>query len=126
MGQAAIGRRQGRRFAWTCLSAGAGTKGPRLHDWCYLELADLEVEEFNSANQGLWTRGLLIRRHIADGDLAFFTTWCPAGTSIETVETVESAGWGIEDHVAAAKHEFALDQNESRPWHGGHHQGNVA
>jgi len=26
-----------------------------------------------SANQGLWTRGLLIRRHIADGDLAFFT-----------------------------------------------------
>ena len=45
------------------LSAGAGTKGPRLHDWCYLELADLEVEEFSSANQGSWTRGLLIRRH---------------------------------------------------------------
>src|SRR5471032_2728671 len=65
---------------WKRLSAGAGTKGPRLHDWCYLELADLEVEEFDSANQGLWTRGLLIRRHIADGDLAFFTTWCPAGT----------------------------------------------
>ena len=28
---------------------------------------------------------LLIRRHIADGDLAYFTTWCPAGTSIETL-----------------------------------------
>ena len=27
---------------WRRLSAGAGTKGPRLHDWCYLELADLE------------------------------------------------------------------------------------
>ena len=27
---------------WTCLSAGAGTKGPRLQDWCYIELADLE------------------------------------------------------------------------------------
>src|SRR5277367_2179359 len=26
---------------WRRLSAGAGTKGPRLHDWCYLELADL-------------------------------------------------------------------------------------
>ena len=47
---------------WKRLSAGTGTKGPRLHDWCYLELADLEVEEFSSANQGLWTRGLLIRR----------------------------------------------------------------
>jgi SRSO17 transposase len=46
---------------WKRLSAGDGTKGPRLHDWCYLELADLDVEEFNSANQGLWTRGLLIR-----------------------------------------------------------------
>src|SRR5262249_20572309 len=41
---------------WKRLSAGAGTKGPRPHDWCYLELADLEAEEFNSANQGLWTR----------------------------------------------------------------------
>jgi SRSO17 transposase len=30
---------------WHRLSAGAGTKGPRLHDWCYLELADLEAEE---------------------------------------------------------------------------------
>src|ERR1700751_3489130 len=29
---------------WKRLSAGAGSKGPRLHDWCYLELADLEVE----------------------------------------------------------------------------------
>src|SRR3990167_2689334 len=62
---------------WKRLSAGAGTKGPRLHDWCYLELADLEAEQLDSANGGLWTRGLLIRRHIADGDLAFFTTWCP-------------------------------------------------
>ena len=30
---------------WQRLSAGAGTKGPRLHDWCYLELADLEAED---------------------------------------------------------------------------------
>src|SRR5471032_1746190 len=59
---------------WKRLSAGAGIKGPRLHDWCYLELADLGGEELNSASQGLWTRGLLIRRHVADGDLAFFTT----------------------------------------------------
>src|SRR5674536_147962 len=77
-----------RASEWKRLSAGAGTKGPRLHDWCYLELADLEVEEFNSANHGLWTRGLLIRRNIADGDLAFFSTWCPAGTSIETLSLI--------------------------------------
>ena len=58
---------------------GSGTKGPRLHDWCYLELADLGAGEFNEENHGLWTRGLLIRRNIADGDLAYFSTWCPAG-----------------------------------------------
>jgi SRSO17 transposase len=56
---------------WQRLSAGAGTTGPRLHDWCYLELADLEAEDFNDENHGLWTRGLLIRRNIADGDLAY-------------------------------------------------------
>ena len=39
--------------------------------------------------EGQWTRGLLIRRHVADGDLAFFTTWCPAGTSIETLVAVD-------------------------------------
>src|ERR1700682_596935 len=68
---------------WNRLSAGDGTKGPRLHDWCFLEVADLDAAQFNSANDGLWTRGLLIRRRIADDDLAFFTTWCPAGTVIE-------------------------------------------
>jgi SRSO17 transposase len=73
-GTAADIARTRRSSDWKRLLAGAGTKGPRLHDWCYLELADLEAEETNSANQGLWTRGLLIRRRIADGDLAFFTT----------------------------------------------------
>jgi SRSO17 transposase len=105
---------------WKRLSAGAGTKGPRLQDWCYLELADLEGEEFNSANQGLWTRGLLIRRHIADGDLAFFTTWCPARTSIATLVAVEGHRWAIEDSFETAKNEFGLDHNESRSWHGWH------
>ena len=64
-GTAADIARTRRASDWKRLSAGAGTKGPRLHDWCYLELADLEVEESNDTNPGLWTRGLLIRRHIA-------------------------------------------------------------
>ena len=62
---------------WQRRSAGEGTKGARLHDWAYLELADLDAAEYNEERSGLWTRGLLIRRNIADGDLAFFTTWCP-------------------------------------------------
>src|SRR5258708_18390037 len=112
--------RRGVRPTGNACRQGDGTKGPRLHDWCYLELADLDVEEFNSANQGLWTRGLLIRRQIADGDLAFFTTWCPAGTSIETLVAVEGHRWAIEDSFETAKNEFGLDHNESRSWHGWH------
>ena len=60
--------------AWQRLSAGKGTKGERLHDWAYLELADLEAAEYDEHSSDLWTRGLLIRRHVADGELAFFTT----------------------------------------------------
>jgi SRSO17 transposase len=103
---------------WRRLSAGMGTKGPRLHDWVYLELADLKAEEFDAENPGSWTRGLLIRRHIADGDLAFFTTWCPIGTPIETLVSVEGHRWAIEDSFETAKNELGLDHNESRSWHG--------
>ena len=105
---------------WQRLSAGDGTKGPRLHDWCYLELADLAADEFNEANHGLWTRGLLIRRNITDGEFAYFTTWCPAGTSIETLVNVEGHRWSIEDSFETAKNEFGLDHNETRSWHGWH------
>ena len=48
---------------WLRLSAGEGTKGPRLFEWAYLELADLDPEEVGAPpGLGLWTRGLLIRR----------------------------------------------------------------
>jgi hypothetical protein len=86
----------------------------------YLELAELGAEPFNGSNDGLWTRGLLIRRHIADGDLAFFTTWCPAATSIETLVAVEGHRWAIEDSFETARNELGLDHNESRSCHGWH------
>src|SRR4030081_2217828 len=34
--------------AWRRLSAGEGTKGPRLHDWAYLKLAYLDAREYNA------------------------------------------------------------------------------
>jgi SRSO17 transposase len=106
--------------AWTRLSAGDGTKGARLHDWAYCELADLDAAEYDDVRTGLWTRGLLIRRNIADGDLAFFTTWCPAGTTAEVLVKVEGHRWAIEDSFETAKNEVGLDHNETRSWHGWH------
>ncbi|MGD9659034.1 MAG: hypothetical protein AB7U61_15595 [Methylocystis sp.] len=47
-----------------------------MYDWSYLELANLDAGDYNDALYSeLWTRGLQIRRKIADNDLAFFTTW---------------------------------------------------
>ena len=106
--------------AWRRLSAGAGAKGERLFDWAYLELADLEAAEYNESLSGLWTRGLLIRRNLADGALAFFATWCLAGTAMETLVAVEGRGWAIEDGFETAKNELGLDHNETRSWHGWH------
>ena len=106
--------------AWQRLSAGDGTKGARLHDWIYCELANLDASEYDESRSGLWTRGLLVRRNIGDGDLAFFSTWCPAGTDIQTLVLVEGHRWAIEDSFETTKNELGLDHNETRSWHGWH------
>ena len=106
--------------AWRRLSAGEGTKGPRLHDWAYLELAHLGADEYAAGATGLWTRGLLMRRHLADGGVAYFSTWCPAGTPIGALVAVEGRRWAIEDAFETAKNELGLDHNETRSWHGWH------
>jgi SRSO17 transposase len=105
--------------AYRRLSAGDGTKVPRLYDWAYLELADLEAEDVGYVGSPLvWTRGLLIRRSLADQSLAFFTTWCPQGTPLEVLVQVEGCRWVIEDGFEAAKTELGLEHNETRSWHG--------
>ena len=106
--------------AWQRLSAGPGTKGPPLYDWAYLELADLDAAGFYPGSNGLWTRGLLVRRSLADGKRAYFTTWCPAGTAAAKLVEVEGCRWAIEDSFETAKTELGLDHNETRSWHGWH------
>jgi SRSO17 transposase len=43
--------------AWARLSAGEGTKGPRLYDWAYLELADLDAAEYGDGPAGNFVCG---------------------------------------------------------------------
>jgi SRSO17 transposase len=90
------------------LSAGDGTKGPRLYDWAYLQLADLDAARDYPGSRGVWTRGLLIRRSLVDQELAFFATWCPQGTPIGTLVRVEGRRWAIEDA-------FEADRTRPRP-----------
>ena len=105
---------------WQPLFAGNGTKGERLYDWAYLRLADLDAADYDAAASAPWTRGLLIRRSMSDGELAYFTTWCPKGTPVETLVRAEGARWRIEEGFETAKNEFGLDHNETRSWHGWH------
>jgi SRSO17 transposase len=105
---------------WVRLSAGAGTKGPRLYDWAYVELADLDARSFFDCRSAstMWTRGLLIRRGLSDGKMAFFSTWCPMGTPLDVLVEVEGRRWAIA--FETAKTELGLDHNETRSWHGWH------
>jgi SRSO17 transposase len=105
---------------WKRLSAGHGTKGERLYDWAYCPLADLDTAAYDAPVPGLWTRGLLIRRSLADGELAYFTTWCPKGASIAALVQVEGTRWRVEEGFETTKNELGLDHNESRSWHGWH------
>ena len=89
-------------------------------NWADLELADLAADEFNPTLRGTWTRSLLIRRSLTDGELAFFSTWCPAGTPIQTLVSVEGRRWAIEDAFETAKTELGLAHTETRSWHGWH------
>jgi SRSO17 transposase len=107
---------------WVRLSAGAGTKGPRLYDGAYLELADLDARSFFGCRSArtIWTRGLLIRRGLSDGKMVFFSTWCPARTPLNVLVEVEGRRWPIEDAFETAKTELGLAHNETRSWHGWH------
>lgn len=106
--------------AWVRLSAGHGTKGERLYDWIYQPLADLDAADYDAPVPGLWTRGMLVRRTILDGERAYFTTWSPHGTPIEILVRVEGARWRVEEGFETTKTELGLDHNESRSWHGWH------
>jgi hypothetical protein len=48
---------------WQRHSAGAGAKGTRLYNWAWVALTDRD---------GPGQRGLLIRRHLGHGELAFY------------------------------------------------------
>jgi SRSO17 transposase len=90
------------------LSAGEGAKGPRLYDWAY--------KDYPSLQPG-WTRGLLVRRSIAEPDkLTYYLTFAPEDTPISTLVSVAGTRWTIESCFEAAKSEVGLDQYEVRTW----------
>jgi SRSO17 transposase len=94
---------------WRRLSAGAGAKGPRLYDWCWLPLANPMQPE--------WRRWLLVRRSLGDPtELRAYAVFAPHDTILEAAVAVAGKRWTIESCFEAAKGDVGLDHYEVRSW----------
>jgi SRSO17 transposase len=96
---------------WKRLSAGAGSKGPRLYDWLRLALNPPLQEDFH--------RWLLVRRSIEDPeDLSAYTVFCAQNTTLEALAKVAGSRWRVEIGFEEAKGEVGLAHYEVRSWDG--------
>jgi SRSO17 transposase len=96
---------------WERLSAGEGSKGPRLYDWFRLPLNPPVQEGFE--------RWLLVRRSIEDRDeFTAYTVFAPENTALETLEKAAGSRWRVEIGFEEAKGEVGLAHYEVRSWDG--------
>ena len=92
---------------WVRMSAGNGSKGPRLYDWLLLGINSPEIEG--------WKRRLLVRRSTHEPyELKAHVVCAPAQTDLS--EMVRAAGirWAVEVSFEDAKQETGLDEYEVR------------
>ncbi len=96
--------------AWTVLSAGEGSQGPRLYEWAWLSLS--MGSEGETRSRGSW---LLIRRSLSDpSKRAYYRVSGPAATTLQEAVRVAGRRWSIEEGLEEAKGEVGLDQYEVR------------
>src|SRR5262245_30444701 len=96
---------------WVRLSAGAGSKGQRVYEWRELPL-------FPPAVPG-WPRTLLFRRSLSDAsDVAAYTVFAPAETSLTAHVQVAGKRWTVEESIQVGKGEVGLDHYEVRSFTG--------
>jgi len=98
---------------WRSLTAGEGSKGPRLYDWARVWLGWASQEGFE--------RWMLVRRSQRDnGARAYYFAYAPAGTSLAELAGAAGLRWTIEECFLRAKDDLGLDHCEARSWHGWH------
>jgi SRSO17 transposase len=96
---------------WKRLSAGEGSKGPRLYDWLRLPL--------NPPMQEGFERWLLVRRSMEDPEeITAYTVFCAQNTTIEALAKVAGSRWRVEIGFEEAKGEVGLAHYEVRSWDG--------
>ena len=95
--------------AWTRLSAGAGSQGPRWYEW-----ACFALPYHQPPGRAQW---LLVRRGVsAPTERAYYRVAGPADTSVQEMVQVVGRRWAIEIGFEQAKGEVGLDHYEGRTW----------
>jgi SRSO17 transposase len=74
--------------AWRHLSAGQGAKGEGIYAW-----ARVAIRPLREPGRGHW---LLVRRSLADGELAYYVCYGPAETSLAELVRVAGVRWTVE------------------------------
>lgn len=100
------------------LSAGIGSKGPRLYEWALRPIFRLQFTE----EERYWGHWLLVRRSLEDPrEIAYYVVYAPRqGTTLEAVVEVAGTRWRIESGFSEAKDAFGLDDYQVRSWAGWH------
>ena len=102
--------------AWQPLSAGSGSKGPRLFDWARVQLVAAEP-----ARTG-WQHWLVIRRSLASGaqpaKMAYVLVFARMGTTLPDMVQAIGSRWAVEQCIEEAKGQVGLDEYEVRSWQG--------
>jgi SRSO17 transposase len=92
--------------AWRQLSAGDGAKGPRVYAW-----ARVAIRPLREPGRGHW---LLVRRRLADGELAYYVCYGPARTTLAELVGVAGTRWMVESGFQAGKGQAGLDHYQVR------------
>ena len=96
--------------AWSRLSAGDGSQGPRWYAWACLALPYPAAP-----GKAHW---LLVRRSLSEPtERAYYRVYGPATASVADMVRVAGSRWAIEVGFEEAKGLVGLDQYEVRKWH---------
>jgi SRSO17 transposase len=73
---------------WQRISAGDGTKGPRLYDWAWMPMLSWGRR---------MQRGMLVRRSVSDEtDVEYYAVYAPYNTPLEVLARVAGRRWAVE------------------------------
>ena len=103
---------------WCRLSAGVGSKGPRLYEWALRPIFRLQLTE----EERYWGHWLLMQRSLEDPQqMTYYVVYAPrSSTTLEAVVKVAGTRWRIENGFSEAKDGFGLDDYQVRRWAGWH------